>query len=89
MSLFEYAALLKIRFDRTRNVKTTVQPLQPGTRMTSQTVQKMVPTADEDGLTAEVNMLCAKVDRAALIIFVLAFFMASFIYWIWYGTKYE
>ena len=55
----------------------------------SQMVQKMVPTADEDGLTAEVNMLCAKVDRAALIIFVLAFFMASFIYWIWYGTKYE
>ena len=86
MSLFEYAALLKIRFDRTRNVKTAVQPAN---RMTSQTVQKMIALADEDGLTAEVNMLCAKVDRAALIIFVLAFFMASFIYWIWYGTKYE
>ena len=86
MSLFEYAALLKIRFDRTRNVKTAGQPV---TLKTSQMVQKMVPTADEDGLTAEVNMLCAKVDRAALIIFVLAFFMASFIYWIWYGTKYE
>ena len=85
MSLFEYAALLKIRFDRTRNVKTTT--VQPATRKMSQTIQKMMATADEDGLTAEVNTLCARVDRAALIIFVLAFFMASFIYWIWYSTK--
>ena len=86
MSLFEYAALLKIRFDRTRNVKTTVQP---ATRKTSQMIQKMVATADEDGLAAELNILCARVDRVALIIFVLAFFMASLIYWIWYRTKYE
>ena len=88
MSLFEYAALLKIRFYGTRNVnKAAVTPA--AARKTSEIIRKMKDTADEDGLAAEVNMLCATIDKVALVVFVIVFFMASLIYWIWYSTKYE
>ena len=88
MSLFEYAALLKIRFYGTRNVnKAAVVPA--AARKTSEMIQKMIKTADKDGLAAEVNTLCATIDKVALVIFVIVFFVASLIYWIWYSTEYE
>lgn len=88
MSLFEYAALLKIRFYGTRNVKKAAV-VPAAARKTSEMIQKMMDTADEDGLAAEVNILCATIDKVALVIFVIVFFVASLIYWIWYSTEYE
>ena len=79
MSLFEYAALLKIRFYRTRKVK----------KKTSEMIKKMTDTADEELLEADAYLLCATIDKVALVVFVIAFFVASLIYWIWYSTKYE
>ena len=83
MSLFEYAALLKIRFYRTRNVNKTVRP----TRKTSEMVQRMIETADGDELAAEANLLCATIDKMAFVFFVIAFFVTSLIYWIWYKPR--
>ena len=85
MTLFEYAVLLKIRFNRARNVKT----VKPATRKTSEMIQKMLMTADENGSASENNYLCATIDKLALALFVIAFFVASLSYWIWYRTKYQ
>ena len=77
MALFEYAALLKIRFHRTRNVKVAAS-------RKGKTARMIAEFADET-LVTEAIALCATIDKMALVVFVAMFFVASFIYWLSYS----
>ena len=76
MALFEYAALLKIRFHRTRNVKVAASRKGKAPRMIAEFADETVAT--------EANALCATIDKMALVVFVAMFLLASFIYWLSY-----
>ena len=71
MTLFEYAALLRIRFYRTWNVKVAAP----------KTARMIAP---DETLATEANGLCATIDKWALVVFFAMFFVASSLYWISY-----
>ena len=75
MTLFEYAALLRIRFYRARNVKVAAPK-------TARMIAKFVPP--NEALVTEANALCATIDKWALVVFFAMFFMASSLYWFSY-----